>query len=391
MVGLIVIAAIGGVIAATVFAVIPWAQTHAAQGDLRAIDTAESVAYVQTGSYLTVDELVEAGYLEPPDGHVSAASSEARVTPAADITQTPSVFVIVGDNGNCYIAGAKAATGSIFYATSDTPSPLRFVVDESETDSCTPAGPLVAALGGVTDGGVQVPATPTSVTAVSGDRAATVQWEAASSTAASYTVTPYLGDAAQPSTTVTGSTLPLSAKITGLVNGSAYTFRVSAANSSGTSVLSAPSISVTPQGLVVNGGFEEGMTGWYFSLGFLNAGTPRTGATSERLGQTGNTARMYQYVTVPNTGKTTYSFWYRMESSTSTFSNVSASVIPTSGATKYIGIRNSQTAGTPFWSEGVADLTAYAGQEVRLDFYLDNRNSGSYAGLTVDDVTLSNE
>ena len=48
-----------------------------------------------------------------------------------------------------------------------------------------------------------------------------------------YTVTPYLGGVAQATTPVTGSPAPTTAVVTGLTNGSAYTFTVTATNSVG--------------------------------------------------------------------------------------------------------------------------------------------------------------
>ncbi len=91
------------------------------------------------------------------------------------------------------------------------------------------------------------PAPPTSVTAVAGNATATVARTAPSSDGGSpitqYTVT------SNPDglvAAVDGSTL--TAEVAGLTNGTAYTFTVVATNVAGTSVPSAPSNSVTPQG-----------------------------------------------------------------------------------------------------------------------------------------------
>ena len=62
----------------------------------------------------------------------------------------------------------------------------------------------------------------------------------------SYTVTPYQGGVAQQATTVTGSPPATSATVSGLTNGTSYTFTVSATNAVGTGSASAPSNPVTP-------------------------------------------------------------------------------------------------------------------------------------------------
>ncbi|MGN6406297.1 fibronectin type III domain-containing protein [Sinomonas sp.] len=94
-----------------------------------------------------------------------------------------------------------------------------------------------------------VPGAPTGVAASPGNGSATVSWTAPSnggSQISSYTVTPYVGTAAQPATTVTGTPPAASATVTGLANGSTYTFTVSATNGVGTGPASAPSNAVVP-------------------------------------------------------------------------------------------------------------------------------------------------
>jgi Domain of unknown function (DUF1929)/Fibronectin type III domain/Glyoxal oxidase N-terminus len=91
------------------------------------------------------------------------------------------------------------------------------------------------------------PAAPTAVMAVAGNAQATVSWTAPSdggSPITGYTVTPYLGTTALAPTSVDGGTT--STTITGLTNGSAYTFTVSATNAIGTGSPSLASNAVTP-------------------------------------------------------------------------------------------------------------------------------------------------
>ena len=87
------------------------------------------------------------------------------------------------------------------------------------------------------------PGTPSNASAVAGNATATVSWTAPVSNGGSpitgYTVTSSPG-------VLTCSTSTTSCVVTGLTNGTAYTFTVTATNTVGTSSASAPSISVTP-------------------------------------------------------------------------------------------------------------------------------------------------
>jgi hypothetical protein len=90
-----------------------------------------------------------------------------------------------------------------------------------------------------------VPGAPTGVTAVAGTGQATVSWTAPASSGGSditgYTATSTPGGL---TANVDGSTL--TAIVTGLTNGTAYTFKVTATNTAGVGPASAASNSVTP-------------------------------------------------------------------------------------------------------------------------------------------------
>ncbi|MGY1684226.1 S8 family serine peptidase [Geodermatophilus sp. SYSU D00867] len=89
------------------------------------------------------------------------------------------------------------------------------------------------------------PGAPAGVTATAGDRSATVSWSPAAdngSPVTGYTVTAAPGGA---TATTTGAT---SATVTGLTNGTSYTFTVTATNAVGTGPAGGPSTAVTPSG-----------------------------------------------------------------------------------------------------------------------------------------------
>jgi hypothetical protein len=96
---------------------------------------------------------------------------------------------------------------------------------------------------------VSSPGAPTAVTATAGNATATVFWSSPSDGGGpitSYTITPFIGSAAQATTTVPGSPPPTSSPVYGLTNGATYTFAITATNSAGAGPASSPSNSVQP-------------------------------------------------------------------------------------------------------------------------------------------------
>jgi hypothetical protein len=114
------------------------------------------------------------------------------------------------------------------------------------------AGPLSAASNSVTPAAAVAPSAPTGVTAEPATSSARVSWTAPTSDGDSpitgYTVTPYIGSTAQ--TPVGAGASATAATVSGLDNGTSYTFKVTATNAVGTSAASAASAAVTPQATI---------------------------------------------------------------------------------------------------------------------------------------------
>ncbi|MGA9860424.1 MAG: DUF4082 domain-containing protein [Solirubrobacteraceae bacterium] len=124
-------------------------------------------------------------------------------------------------------------------------TPYTFTVQASNPNG---NGAVSAASSPITPSGPMAPAPPTGVTAIPARGQARVSWTAPANNGSAitgYTITPYLGSTPQtPTQTLNGSAT--SATITGLTNGSAYTFTVAASNGLGTGAASAASAVVTP-------------------------------------------------------------------------------------------------------------------------------------------------
>ena len=152
-------------------------------------------------------------------------------TPVTVANQTPNASTtITGLTSGTTYTFTVSATNSVGTSAASTPS------------------------NGVTPQAQAAPGTPTGVSAVAGNGSATVSWTAppnGGTTISSYTITPYTtGESSSAGTPVTVSGTPpaTTATVTGLTNGTAYLFSVSATNAVGTGPNSADSTQVVPAG-----------------------------------------------------------------------------------------------------------------------------------------------
>ena len=141
--------------------------------------------------------------------------------------------------------GGFLAQGMWFQTCQGVPGPVPAPAPAPYVLNC-PTPPATAA-----------PGAPLNVVGVASNAAVTVSWSPAQSNQPvnSYTVNTLIGGVVVGSTPVVpvaGSLFPpTSVLISGLTNGTTYTFTVSATNASGTSPDSAPSAPVTPPGIAV--------------------------------------------------------------------------------------------------------------------------------------------
>ena len=150
MVGIIIIGLIGGVIAATIFAVIPWTQDKAAKQQLESIHTAENAYYGL--STATDSDLKDA----IPSSFTSSDGLDANNL----LTSSPNYCVIASDGLQNYIGYSRSGSGKVFFSTNDNKQPR--VYDADLPDDCSyvqsgqPAAPAVVNLA-FPEGNVGVP------------------------------------------------------------------------------------------------------------------------------------------------------------------------------------------------------------------------------------------
>jgi hypothetical protein len=208
-----------------------------------------------TTAYKASNYFVDVLYAVTPLGQVTGVSatsgpSSANVTWTAPSSGTVTAYKITPYIGSTAqtpktITGSPPATSaSVTGLTAGTA--YTFTVQASNAAG---SGPESGPSNSVTPSGASTPGPPTGVTAQADSKSAIVGWTAPSSDGGSsitgYTVTPFDGSTALTPVQINGSTT--STRVTGLTNGTSYTFKVTATNANGASVASDPSNAVTPR------------------------------------------------------------------------------------------------------------------------------------------------
>lgn len=117
MVGVLVVGLIGGVIAATVFAVIPWAQDNAAKQQLDPIVQAENAYY---GMSSTTPSPLPTGY------SANSFSDSAGLANANLLPTGPSYCVVTTNGGKGYQGFTASGSGSVWSVTDSNSVPTKF-------------------------------------------------------------------------------------------------------------------------------------------------------------------------------------------------------------------------------------------------------------------------
>jgi hypothetical protein len=200
--------------------------------------TRSGTAWTQQGPKLAVSGAAGAasvGY----DVALSGDGNVALLGGPYDATELGAAWLFARSGGTWAQDGAKltgsGASGSAFFGNAvalSADGATGLIGGQDDASGVGAAWPFAAA----------VPAAPTDVTAVPGDGTATVSFTPPPGPVTSYTVHPSPADVPA----VSGSSSPI--VVTGLTNGTAYTFQVQGSNTTGTGQLSAPSNPVTPFG-----------------------------------------------------------------------------------------------------------------------------------------------
>jgi hypothetical protein len=215
-----------------------------------------------SSTYSAANYWVDVMYAVPAPGQVTGATAAEAGQHSADVSWTaPATGGPVTSYKITPYVGSTAQTSTTITGTPPATSKTITGLTSGTTYTFTVqalnangAGPASTQSNAVTPSAPVVPSAPTAVTARPATTSALVSWSVPNSDGDSaitgYTVTPYIGSAAQTAVQVGASTT--SKTMTGLTTGTAYTFKVTATNGVGTGPASTASNTVTPQDTILD-------------------------------------------------------------------------------------------------------------------------------------------
>lgn len=234
------------------------------------------------------------------------------------------------------------------------------------------------------------PDAPTAVKITGADTDATITWTSplvGGSSVTSYTVTPYRNGSPLAEIVTTGTPPAKTAVFKGMTSGSTYTFTVKATNSLGTSGASVPSDPfLKPAKTLDNGDFSAGMAGWTpagIAMPVVTAGEAVLTSGGNRV------TTISQVVSIPSSGSTQLRYTYRLDSSQYNTSNIRVNVYNLSGTLlKEVKKTTFPTGAAVPKTTTTADLTEFAGQDVKVEFHYTNGAFSDARNSYFDNVSL---
>ena len=309
-------------------------------------------------------------------GNVSATAGNAQATitwtaPAnggsaiTGYTVTPYVGSTAGTPVN---AGASATSATVTGLVNGTTYTFQVTATNGVGTSTAATSSAVMPTG--------PPYTPTNVVATGGNAQATVTWTApgnGGSAITSYTVTPYVGTTAgTPFTTANGSTT--TATMSPLINGTTYTFQVTATSALGTgaagisNAITPATVPQPPSNVTATGGDSQATVSWTAPA---NGGSAITGYTvTPYVGATAGTP------VGAGASATSATITSLVNGTTYTFQVIATNAIGNSSA----GTSNAVTVGTP--PGPPASVTATAGSTQATVSWTAPSNNGGLAITT---------
>jgi hypothetical protein len=205
----------------------------------------------------------------------NASASVSWTAPTSNGGSPINGYVVRAAPGSATASAGPSSNSAVVSGLSNGTSYTFTVVAQNAAGSSPASAPSNAIVPGM------APDAPRQVTAIAGDQEATVTWwpppSPGSSAIAHYTI------AASPGTaSVTVSPITPAATVTGLTNGTSYTFTVTASNTFGTGAASATSNSVTPTAVSVSARvallpvMSSGAYGGYVTVAYLENTTNST-------------------------------------------------------------------------------------------------------------------